>query len=72
LKKDPKERPTFSELLEKHEKFFNLACTPDYLVKHFLLSAAKLEERVLKYCNRNCIDKPFNNRGREEVHAGIK
>ncbi len=47
LQKGPSARPTASQLLEKHAKFFAKACGPDALVKSFLVDVPCLEDRVL-------------------------
>jgi serine/threonine protein kinase len=49
LKKEPKERPTADELLERHKAFFEQAVTTDVLAKELLVGMPKLEERVFIY-----------------------
>ena len=46
LQKNPALRPSTAEILEKHNKFFSKACTPEALVKALLVDVPSLEDRV--------------------------
>lgn len=46
LQKNPTQRPTATELLEKHAKFFSKACSPDDVIKSLLIDVPNLEDRV--------------------------
>lgn len=49
LVKDPNQRTSTTELLEKYSKFFSKACTTDKIVKSLLANTPSLEDRVTFY-----------------------